>query len=84
LLRRIFGPKRKEVVGGSTRRHNEDLYNLNASSDIVRLIKSRRMTWTAHVAGMGDIRNAHKVLIGESEGKNHSEYLDLDGRIILE
>jgi hypothetical protein len=27
VLRRIFGPKREEVVGGWTRLHNEDLHN---------------------------------------------------------
>jgi hypothetical protein len=28
VLRRIFGPKREEVVGGWRRLHNEELHNL--------------------------------------------------------
>jgi hypothetical protein len=28
--------------------------------------------------------NAYKILVGEPEGKNHSEDLDVDGKIILE
>jgi len=28
MLRRIFGPKRKEMVGGQRRLHNEELHNL--------------------------------------------------------
>jgi hypothetical protein len=43
LLRRIFGPKREEVVGGWRTLHNEELHNLYDSSNIIRVIKSRRM-----------------------------------------
>jgi hypothetical protein len=32
---------------------------------------------------MGAIRNACKILVGKPEGKNHSEDLGVDGRIIL-
>jgi hypothetical protein len=28
VLRRIFGPKRDEVIGGSRKLHNEELHNL--------------------------------------------------------
>jgi hypothetical protein len=31
MLRRIFGPKRKEMVGGWRRLHNVELHNLYAS-----------------------------------------------------
>jgi hypothetical protein len=33
---------------------------------------------------MGERRNAYSILVGKSEGKNHSEELGVDGRIILE
>jgi hypothetical protein len=46
VLRRIFEPKRKEVAGGWRRLHNKELYNLYASPNIIRVIKSRRMRWT--------------------------------------
>jgi hypothetical protein len=39
VLRRTFGPKRDEVAGGWRRLHNEELHNLYASPDIVRVIK---------------------------------------------
>ena len=43
VLRRIFGPRREEVTGEWGRLHNEELNDLYASSNIVRVIKSRRM-----------------------------------------
>jgi hypothetical protein len=39
VLRRIFGPKMQEVVGGWKRLNSEELRNLYASPDIIRAIK---------------------------------------------
>jgi hypothetical protein len=39
VLRRIFGPKRKEVAGGWRRLQNEELRNLHVSSNNNREIK---------------------------------------------
>jgi len=36
--------------------HNEKLRNLYTSSNISRVIKSRRMRWAVHVARMGEMR----------------------------
>jgi len=49
---RIFGPKREEMVGGWRRLHNEELYDLYASLNIIRVIKSRRMRWMWHITCM--------------------------------
>jgi len=54
VLRRIFGPRRDEVTGEWMRLHNEELSDLYSSSNIVRVIKSRRMRWAGHVARMGE------------------------------
>jgi hypothetical protein len=52
VLRKIFGPKREE--DGSWRKlHNDELHNLYSSPNIIRVIKSRRMKWTEHVAYIG-------------------------------
>jgi len=49
VLRRIFEPKREEVMGCWRRLHNEELHNLYASPNI-RVMKSVRMRWTGHIA----------------------------------
>jgi hypothetical protein len=65
----MFRPKREEVAGGWRILHNEELHNLYASLDIIRVIKSRRTRWAWHVARMGEMRNAYNILIGKPEGK---------------
>jgi hypothetical protein len=69
VLRRIFGPKREEMVGGWRRLHNEELHNFNASTDFILVIKSRRTRWGRHVVCMGEIRNVYNILYGKPEGK---------------
>jgi hypothetical protein len=46
-LRRIFGSKGVEVMGGWRKLHNEELHNF-------RMIKSRRMRWAGLVVSMGE------------------------------
>jgi hypothetical protein len=38
MLRRIFGLKRDEVMGGWRKLHNEELHNLYSSLNIIRMI----------------------------------------------
>jgi len=45
VLRTVFGPKRDEVTGEGRKLHNEDLNDLYSLSNIVRVVKSRRMRW---------------------------------------
>jgi hypothetical protein len=69
VLKRIFGPKRDEVTGDWRKLYNEELHNLYFSSNIIRMIKSRRMRWAGHVVGMGEKRNVCRILVGKPEGK---------------
>jgi hypothetical protein len=50
VLRRVFGPKRDEVMGEGRKLHNEELRDLYSLPSIIRIIKSRRMRWAGHVA----------------------------------
>ena len=53
VLRRLFGPKRDEVTVEGRKLHMEKLNDLNCSPNVIRVIKSRRVRWTGHVARMG-------------------------------
>jgi hypothetical protein len=53
VLRRIFGTKRDELRGEWRTLHSGELHNLYSSSDFIRQIISRRISWERHVARMG-------------------------------
>jgi hypothetical protein len=69
VLRRIFGPRRDEVMGDWRKLQNEELHNLYSLPSIIRMIKSRRMRWAGDVARMGETRNVYRILVGKPEGK---------------
>jgi hypothetical protein len=49
--------------------HNDELHSLYSSPNIVRVIKSRRMRWAGHVAGMAEGRGVYRVMVRRPEGK---------------
>ena len=51
-----MGPKRDEVTGEWRRLHNEELYNLYCSPNILWVITSQRMKWAGYVAHLGKDR----------------------------
>jgi hypothetical protein len=53
VLRRISGPKRDEVTGELRKLHNEELNYLYPLTNIIKVVKLRRMRWVGHVARMG-------------------------------
>ena len=52
VLRKIFGPKRKEVTGEWRKLQNEVLNNLYSTPNIIRVIRTR-MGWARNVVNMG-------------------------------
>jgi hypothetical protein len=68
VVRKICGPKRGELTEELRRPHNEELYDLYCSPNIIRLIKSRSMRWAGHVVGKRERRDAYRVLVGRPEG----------------
>jgi hypothetical protein len=69
------------VAGGWIRFYSEELRNLYASPNIIKVLKCRTMRWARHVARTGEI-TIYKILFGKPEGKNHSEDLGVDGNTI--
>jgi hypothetical protein len=69
VLKRLFGPKRNEMAGGRRKPGSKDLRDLYSSSSKIRMIKSRKMRWSGHVARMKARRNVHRRLVRKLEGK---------------
>jgi hypothetical protein len=74
-LRRIFGFKRKEVIGRWRKLHNEKLHNLYSTTNMITMIKLRKTILAGRGTCVGEIRNF--------KGREYFTDLRLDGRAIL-
>jgi len=83
VLRRIFGPRRDEVMGEWRRLHNEELNDIYTSPNFVRVIKSRIMRWASHVARMGEERGCIGTWWGSRSKGDYLGGLGAVGWIIL-
>ena len=61
--------KGDEVTGDWRKLRKQELNDLYSSPNIFRAIKSRRMRWAGHLAGMGERRGVYRVLVGKPERK---------------
>jgi hypothetical protein len=69
-LKRIFGPKRYEIIGGWRKLHSEEFHDLYSSSNLITMITSWRMRWAGYVARMGEKRIAYSISAGTPGGKS--------------
>jgi hypothetical protein len=69
VLRGIFGPKRVKITGVWRKLHNEELHDLYPSSNIVRVMKSRRMRWVGACSADGGGERRVLVFGGKTGGK---------------
>jgi hypothetical protein len=72
---------RDEVTGEWIKLYKEELNDLNSPPNIVRVIKSRRKRWVAHVASVGEVCIIFWFL--NLRERNHMEDIGVDGTIIL-
>jgi hypothetical protein len=57
------------ITGEWRRLYNEELKDWYSSPNIIRVIRSRRITWAGHVARMGEERGAYRILVERPEGR---------------
>jgi hypothetical protein len=70
--------KREKGGGDWGKLRNGELHNWCTSPNVIRMIKLRRMIVAGHVARM------HRKYCSEDlKGRNYSEDLEVDGRILL-
>jgi hypothetical protein len=83
VLWRTFVPLRDEVAEKQRRLHNEELYALCASPNVIWVINSRTLRWAGHVACMGGRGKVHTGFWWENlrEG-DRLEDSGIAGRII--
>jgi hypothetical protein len=71
------------MAGKWKRLHNEKLHSSYISSNITRIVKSRKMRWVGHVARL-EKREIHTMFwVEDLKGRDYSESLAVDGRAIL-
>jgi hypothetical protein len=62
VLRKIFGLKREEVIKQCRRLHNEELYDLYSSSNIIRVcVEEKKIAYRVSVRMSGRRRNLENL-----------------------
>jgi hypothetical protein len=67
VLRKTFGPKRGEVTGQWRSPRNDELCAVYYSPNIIRVMKSRRIRLSGHVARIEYRRGAYSLFVGRRE-----------------
>jgi hypothetical protein len=83
VLRRIHRPKRDEASREWRKLHNEKLNDLYSLPNILRDIKSRRISWEGPIARVGREEACPGFWWGSLKERDHLEGAGIDGRIIL-
>jgi hypothetical protein len=71
VLRRIFGSKMVQMAGCWIQLHNKELHELYYLPNIIRMVKTRRMRWTVHVACLGEKIDADRILVGKRKERDY-------------
>jgi hypothetical protein len=69
LRRKIFGPKKEEVLGSYRKLHNAKIHNLHYLPDFMKAMKSKRIKWAKHLSLPEEKGNVQKLFTRNAEGK---------------
>jgi hypothetical protein len=76
LSSRLLSKNVKET-GVWRKLHNEELYGLYSSRNVIKIIKSKCMKWAGHVARMGEKRNVYSLLKERQRESDHQKDQDV-------
>jgi hypothetical protein len=82
ILRKAFGPIRKEVTEEWRKMHKKERRGLYSSHEF-RVIRSKRMRRVGHIERIVEKRNACRVVMGKPEGDRPLKNVGVQRRIIL-
>jgi hypothetical protein len=82
MLKGIFRSRMDKVTGEWRKQHIEELNDLYASPNVIRVIKLRRMRWAGHVARMGRGDVYTRFWWGNLREGDHVEDPGLEGVLI--
>jgi hypothetical protein len=74
MLRSIFRNKGDEVTGETKMIHNDKVNSLCSSTDIIRVIRSRRMGFGGRIFSW--VVTVYIILAGEAQEKGHKRGYD--------
>jgi hypothetical protein len=66
--RRKFGPNEDEILLGLRELHNVELHNVQYSTNVIRIIKSRK-GWARNIECIWVKRNSYNILVGKPKRK---------------
>lgn len=69
VLQRTFETRRDEVTEGWRKFQNVEVHRFYISSNIISVIKLKKIRWVYYVACMRRMINAYRILIRNPDGK---------------
>jgi hypothetical protein len=69
VLRGIFGSMGEKLIGGWRKMRNEELHNFYSSTNIIEMMRPKRMKRAEHVESMREKKNLYRILVWTSEEK---------------
>jgi len=69
VVKRILWPRRDVAIENGRRLHNVELYELQCSAHVIRVLKYRRTKWARRESCVRKRGSANRILVGRLDGK---------------
>jgi hypothetical protein len=62
MLKKTFRRKKEELTAGRRKLNDKELHNFYCSGNIVKVIRSREVKWSGHIADGDDMQSVVKTV----------------------